>query len=553
MQKTGFLASAAQFMFGGWGGSPYDAGRSDRTETAGWHRNRVHAGSVFQGSDPVATRAEDEDRNNPWVNGALDRDWESVVGAGLQPYPTPQYRLLGKDFEWSLEWSRLYRDLWRQWADDPLHRTDAMMRESFGRLEAKARLNFRRVGEVLLEIRRDERGAPCPINILLIDPARLANPTAKGETDPKYRGGIEYEGNVPVAAWIRPFHPTDTRQDKGINEPVRVPFRSATGLPNLLHISYTRFIEQVRGASPMAASMIAMKMLSSAESDVANRVKLEAKMGVFIQTDATIEDVADVVAPGSVNQFKENAFSKVLDWRNDNPIAALKGLFVRRLIGTEKPIFMPPVSPGDGFEIYRKGQLAQAASSTGLSAPEMSQNYEGINLSTMRAIRDQRWRIIELERTFWSQQFSQPINLAVMEHYVSTGALKIPGGPANFYKKLAAVTNTNWIGPDRGTIDAEKEARADSLNAAAYRESPYDTIIAKGRDPDEIMDQAAAFRRSLEKRKLPPPDYNTKGTTPGSDESGGGDGATGNPADGDKDGIPNEAAKKKAKQKGADQ
>jgi lambda family phage portal protein len=547
MARSGLLASISNWFGGGAG---YDAAGSDRPETAGWQRNRKHVASSLNlaGSDPIAARAEDEDRNNPWVNGALDRDWESVVGAGLQPWPTPMYRLLGKGVEWSIDWSRLYRDLYRQWAEDPLHRADALMRESYGKLEAKARLNFRRGGEVLVEIRRDKRGAACPINLLLIDPARLDNPTLKGNNDPNYRGGIEYQGNVPVAAWIRPFHPDDKRIDKGMNEPIRVPFRSKTGMPKLLFISYTRFIEQVRGVSPMASSMIAMKMLASAESDVANRVKLEAQMGVFVQSDATTEEVAEMIAPGS-EDGEESALATVMNFRQKNPIKALQGLFVRHLVGKETVKFMPPVTPGDGFVEFRKGQLSQAAASQGLSLPEMSQNYDGINLSNMRAIRDSRWRIIELERLFWAQQFSQPINLCIMEHYVSTGEIKIPGGPKNFYKKLAATTNTTWIGPDRGTIDAEKEARADSLNAAAYRVSPYESIISKGRDPDEILDQTAAFHREIEKRKLPMPDYNTKGSSgaEGDSESGGG---ASSPNDGDGDGVLNEADKKKAKPKG---
>lgn len=540
---AGFLSS----FFGGWFGNGYDAGRYDRPETAAWQKPLYHAGSALSGSDALQRRAEDEDRNNPWVSGALDRDWESVVGAGLQPWPTPQYRLLGRDVDWSIDWSRLYRDLWRQWADDPLWRCDAMMRESYGRLEAKARLNFRRVGEVLIEIRRDERGATCPINLLLIDPARLCNPTGTADTDSKYRGGIEYSGNVPVAAWLRPHHPSDTRIDKSLNEPVRVPFRSATGLPNLLHISHTRFIEQVRGVSPMAASMIAMKMLASAEADVANRVKLEAQMGAFIKSPGTVEDLADMVAPGS-DAATANALGDYVDYREKNPIKAVTNWFMRVLLPDEDVKFMPPVTPGDGFALYRRGQLAQAASDLGMSLPEISQDYDGINLSNMRAIRDARWRIIELERLFWAQQFSQPINLCVMEHYVASGELKIPGGPSNLYRKLAAVTNTTWVGPSRGTIDAEKEARADSLNAAAYRVSPYENIIASGRDPDEILDQAAAFYREVDARGLPRPDYNTKNSS-ASEEGGSGNNGGSNPEDGDGDGVVNEAEKKKSRQK----
>lgn len=547
--KPGLFATTARTMFGWFGGSDYDAGRYDKPETAGWHRPRQHAESVFgAANDAISGRAESEDRNNAWINGALDRDWERVTGSGLQLWPTPIYRLLGRDVDWSLQWSQLYRDLWRTWSEDPLFRCDALMRESFGKIEAKARLNFRRGGEILVEIRRNERGAACPVNIMLIDPARLANPMGKGETDPNFQNGIEYAGGVPVAAWIKPRHPAAKVVDMGLNEPVRVPFRSTTGLPNLLFISHTRFVEQVRGVSPMASSLIVGKMLDSYEADIANRAKLEAQMGAFIQSPGTVEDLAEAIAPGSGNSA-DNALTKYVDFRETNPIKAIGSLFMRMLVPDEKVTFMPPVTPGDNFAEYRRAQLAKAAAATGLSYPEISQDHAGINLSNMRAIENMRQRIVELERIFWSQQFNQPINLAVMEHYVASGALKIPGGPINFYRKMAAITNATWIGPDRGVMDAEKEARAHSLNAAAYRESPYEAIIAKRREPSEILDQAAAFYRELQKRGLPPPDYNTKGQTQAAGEDGGDGGDGGDPQDGDKDGVANEAEKKKAKPK----
>jgi len=537
--------SLGSYFLGRDGG--YDAGRYDRPETAGWTRRRQHAESTFRAaSDTITGRTEDEDRNNAWINGALDRDWERVVGSGLQPWPTPIYRVLGKDVDWSLKWSQQYRDLYRLWAEDPLFRCDALMRESFGRLEAKARLNFRRGGEVLVEIRRDERGATCPVNILLIDPARLENPMGKGENDPNFRNGIEYSKGVPVAAWIRPRHPASTALGPDTNQPERVPFRSATGLPNLLLISYTRFIEQVRGISPMAPSLIVSKMLDSYEGDIANRAKLEAQMGAFIKSPGTPEDLAEALAPTGASD--DNPLANYVDYRSNNPIKAIGNLFMRMLLPDEDVKFMPPVTPGDNYAELRRSHLSKVAASTGQSYPEISQDHAGINLSNMRAIENMRHRIVEIEREFWSQQFNQPINLAVMEHYVSTGDLKIPGGPVNFYRKMAAVTNTTWIGPDRGVVDAEKEARAHSLNAAAYRESPYEAIIARRREPSEIMDQAAAFYRELNERGLPPPDYNTKGQTTTSDGEDG-SAAVGNPQDGDKDGVPNEAAKKKAKAK----
>lgn len=298
----------------------------------------------------------------------------------------------------------------------------------------------------------------------------------------------------------------------------------------------------------MAPSLIVSKMLDSFETDIANRAKLEAQMGAFIKGPGTPEDLAEAIAPSGGPEGQNNALAAYVDYRETNPIKAIGNFFMRMLLPDEDVKFMPPVTPGDNFAEFRRAQLSKVAASTGQSYPEVSQDHAGINLSNMRAIENMRHRIVEIERQFWSQQFNQPINLAVMEHYVASGDLKIPGGPINFYRKMAAVTNTTWIGPDRGVVDAEKEARAHSLNAAAYRESPYEAMIARGREPSEIMDQAAAFYRELAERGLPPPDYNTKGQTATAD---GEDAAVtgGDPADGDKDGVPNEAAKKKAKVK----
>jgi capsid protein len=128
------------------------------------------------------------------------------------------------------------------------------------------------------------------------------------------------------------------------------------------------------------------------------------------------------------------------------------------------------------------------------------------------------------------------------------GKLIIPGGPSKFYDEITAITKARWIGPSRGTVDPLKEANARNIDEAALRKSPQEHILEDGGDYIEILDEIKEFRDGVDERKLSPPNYNVKADTSGdsAESEGGGD----NSADGDNDGIPNEAEKKKAKPKG---
>jgi lambda family phage portal protein len=531
--------------FAGFGGSAYAAGRYDMPETAGWHKQQRHAESGWSdGNDAIAGRAEDSDRNNSWINGGLDRDVEATVGTGLKLYPTPLYAAFNKDYEWGAKWGEAVLAQYRVWAEDPLKRCDANMRMSLGELERLAYLNYKRTGEVLFEIRKNDRGSTNPTNIMLIDPKRIENPTGSMLNNPKIRNGIEYQGTVPVAAWVRPFHPDDTRSDKGLNEPVRVAFRTSTGTPKLVLISNTRFIEQVRGVSPLAGSLTVSKNLDSYEKDVANRAKLEIQMGAYIKSPGSSDDVSEAIAPGS-GLGQENSYASYLDWRNKNPVKSVAGLFIRHLFRDEDIVFTPPQTPGNNYPILRKSELSKMSSQMGLSYPELSQDHEGINLSNARAIDNRRYKTVLQNREIWSRQFNMAIYIAWMEEEVAAGGVKIPGGPVKFYTHLSAVTNSNWVGPGKGTIDPMKEENGRNLKEAANRGSPIQHILEENRYPSEVWDEIAYSRGQMESRNLSSPDYNTKGQP--SDGEDGGTGPTGNPADGDKDGIPNEADKKKAK------
>ena len=132
------------------------------------------------------------------------------------------------------------------------------------------------------------------------------------------------------------------------------------------------------------------------------------------------------------------------------------------------------------------------------------------------------------------------IHVRWMEWEVAMGHIKLPGGPSKFYTRMAAITNTTWFGPNRGTIDGLKESGARNLERAGNRVSSIRLMLEDGFYPSEVWDQIAYEQSELKRRGLPEPDLNTKGgASEGEDSAGGGDAA-----DRDGDGIANEAAKK---------
>lgn len=556
MVSMGDLLNTAGRKLGAWssfggGGRAFDAGRDDIQEMSGWNPPRAHMDDVYAASGrDIVERAEDLDRNSGWITGAIDRTVESVIGNGLQLWPTPIYDLLSKDMAWSALWARRTRARYRVWAEDPMWRADAQMRFSIGTMTKLAYLNFRRGGEVLAEIRKDERGSTNRTNILLIDPKRLKNPKGIADSDERIRNGIERgPTGIPLAAHILKRHPDDPSPTFDRLETERVPFRNTTGTPKLIHVINPRYIEQSRGFSQLVESMLPAKMLERYDRAEINAALLNAVMAFFIKSPGTPEDVAEMLAP-SGDISANNATAEYVKYRKDTPLRQIGDAFIRHLLPDEDVVSVQPTHPNSNYPEFQKAHLSKIAVANGLSYAQLSGRWDDINYSSARAMLNEVWRRVEQERDYFANHFMTPIYLAWLEEEIANGEIKMPGGPAKFYPNLSAISNCTWMGPSRGTVDPLKEANARNLEEASMRKSPIEHILEDGRDPYEVLDQIAHFRKELEVRDLEAPDYNTKG---GAAEGDAGSGGAGNPDDADNDGIPNENQKKKPAQRGSGQ
>lgn len=539
------LASGSPRLFGWMGGyGARDAARHDIHELRGWNPPlRFAQANHSYEWDTITARSRDLDDNNAWVNGGLDRRTESVIGVNIRLSAQPRHELLGRDYDWRMKWTADVEARFVVWANDIERRCDARQQLSLGAMARLAYLSYMRDGEALAEIRDNQRGLANTTNVLLLEPERLSTPPghAHGE-GPALRNGIAMDTNgAPVGYWIRSGHPSDPSPGRLPERWDFVAARGSTGRAKVIHVYSPRRVEQNRGISRLAEAMVPAKMLDRVDRAEVSAALKSALFSLFIKSPGSTDDLQAALAPtgdAAVDPWIE----AYVDYRTQNPVQ-IDGANITHLLPEEDLVTPERSSPNGNYPDFAQLVLQKIASSVGISYPQLTQDYAGINYSSARALFNEVWRSFLEDRRFFTQAFLTPIYAAWLEVEVANGTIKVPGGPANFYRKKTELCMAEWIGPGRGSVDPLKEANADNLDAAAGRKSTVEAILERGRDPSDVLSEEHWFLMERQRRGLPPVNHNTK-----PQEGSGGEGdAAGTEDDRDADGIPNEGDRKNRK------
>lgn len=539
---SGFSRSA---FFGGRGGG-YEAGRHDVTELNGWTGDFGGPNQVgtYEGETIVA-RARDSDKNNPWVNGGLDRRVESVIGKNIRLLAQPEYMALGLDFKWRTEFQQVVQSQFKVWANDIDRRNDARRQLSFGAQMGLAFLHYTRDGEVAAEIRMTDRGSRFKTNVLLVDCDRISNPDGKSESPTLTRGVEKDESGAPIAYYVRKRHPNDNVGGLDINDWTRIPaYTRRTGRTKFVHVFSPRRIDQSRGVSRLAEAMVTLKMIDRVDRAAVDAALLSAKLSFFIKSPNSADDLAALIAPGGESDATA-VYAEYIKQRTKNPLRMGPGISIGQLIGGEDIVTPAPNHPNANYGEFQKLFLQKLASSLGVSYPQLTQDWAGINYSSARALLNEMWRSYLEERRYFTQHFLTPIYAAWMEEAVANGAIVLPesiGGATGFYRFKTELTMCEWLGPSRGSVDPLKEANANNLDTAAGRTSAVESALERGRDVRDIALEQKYYFDLLEELGLPLPNLNVKPGDDGSD-GGGEDGKGGTADDRDGDGEANEEEK----------
>lgn len=531
-----------------YGNARRDAGRNDIPEVAGWNPPPGFSGSDSWGErDAILGRARDLDKNNAWINGGLDRRVESVMGGAIRLSAQPAHELLNRNYEWRMKWTADVQARFKVWANDIQRRCDARQMLTFGQIARLAYLTYIRDGECVAEVRDNARGLTNTTNILLFEPERISVPEDRGLTEgPRLRSGIAFDENgAATGYWIRKRHPADRTPDLEGNRWTFVERFGPTGRAKIVHVFNPRYAEQNRGVSRLAEAMVPAKMLDRVDRAEVQAALKSAILSFFIKSPGTADELEQALAPTGDDSGQLKWLNDYLAYRNKSPVR-MDAASIVHLLPDEDVVSPESTHPNSNYPDFARFVLQKVAGALGISYPQLSQDWSGINYSSARALLNELWRSFLEDRQFFTQAFCSPIYAAWLEVEVAAGEVKVPGGPVNFYRAKTAICMAEWIGPGRGSVDPLKEANSDNLDIAAGRKSTVEAILERGRDPVDVMAEEDWYLKERQARGLSPVNHNVKADAADGDEGESGQGGTEDDRDGD--GKPNEGQKRKQKQ-----
>lgn len=503
-----------------YGSGRRDAARNDLPELNGWTPPPGFAGSSSYGErDAILGRARDLDKNNAWINGGLDRRVESVIGGSIRLAAQPEITVLNRDFDWRMKWTAKTEARFKVWGKDIERRCDARKMLTFGQITKLAYLTYIRDGECAAEIRDDKRGLTNTTNVLLFEAERISTPPMlKVQEGPLLRNGIAFDQNgAAIGYHVASRHPADSAGRKGIDRWDYISRFGKTGRAKLVHVFSPRFAEQNRGISRLAEAMVPAKMLDRVDRAEVQAALKSAILSFFIRSPGSTADLQAALAPTGNDNELDAWVDQYLDYRTKSPVRMDAAQIVHLL--PEEDVVTPDAShPNSNYPQFARFVLQKVAASLGISYPQLSQDWSGINYSSARALLNELWRSFLEDREFFTQQFCTPIYAAWLEVEVANDDIKVPGGPANFYRNKTAICMAEWVGPGRGSVDPLKEANADNLDTAAGRKSTVEAILERGRYPADVLSEEAWYLGARKEHGLDAPNHNVKAAPTGAED-----------------------------------
>lgn len=466
------LESTGYARLSGLGGGAYTAGGYSSQELALWHPSLQSADSeIGPARDKIVSRARDLRRNNGWADGGVEKRVDAVVGANTWLRAKPDFAAMGLSAEWADEFATRVESLFRTWANSSRFLCDVERHHHFGGLVRLAYQHYVLDGEATAPIMwLDDRGGMFSTSVLVLDPDRLSTPD--GKTDDQFmRMGVELDQyGAAVAYHCRNSHLNDIRTDYAASGFTRIPRETNTGRPLFVHVFDKKRAHQRRGLGRFTSVMSRMKMLDRYDSTELQAAITNAIFGLYAKTSRSSDEVRDSMAPAGDDTDFTNAEANDLARADFYTKADLtfEGVRIAVVPTGDEIATVAAQRPATNFKAFQRTVLNSVAAALGISGEQLSNDWAGINYSSARTLLNEIWRGLNADRRMFTQSFCTPIYAAWLEEAVARELVEIPGGKVMFYLWRDALTQCDWVGPGRGTIDPLKEANAGQLNRAGF-------------------------------------------------------------------------------------
>ncbi len=440
----------------------------------------------------LSDRARHLVRNEATAGTAVRKSVGMGVGSGWTLQSRPDAYGLGIDKKAARDLGKQIERAFKCWADDPRKYGDATRHHNFGGQLRTLWGEWKTVNDVFVVMRYRRNSPACfKTAVQIVDGARVSNPS--GQPDDQFlRDGITLDAYGAATGFhLRRGHPGDFAG--GIDHMMwdLVPREDAIGRPVGIHGFRQQRAEETRGVTLFAPLIEHFVMHGKHHRAEIQSALLNAVMGAFVKSGFDPVAIAEILGTGGSHGDSLTGIQDARMQIYDAHPVEFDGIRVPILAPGDDFSLNTAPRTASSFQVFNKILNQLLAASLGLAEGQVSGDYTGLNYSTLRGAYNEVYNEVFVDRADFGDQIVKPVFLCVLEEAIETEQIILPPGCADLWDEPAAWTKSNWIGPARGHIDPEKEAKGDILSIEARLTSRTRIAAARGIDLEELVAEQA--------------------------------------------------------------
>jgi lambda family phage portal protein len=534
--ESGVSVTGPTTQHAGMGGAYEGAERMGR-ELASWNPVIKPADGEMTARDKMTADARGRDlvRNSGLMQGATSIHKDSIVGSLFRLNAKPNYKLLGLDKQWAVEFAAEAEAKFLMYAESQDNWLDAARMNGLTMQVRLAIAGFFAVGEVLstVEWLRDA-GRPFNTAFQMIDPDRLSNPYDTDDSATLRRGVERNQYGAPQAYHIRMAHPNDQTAFMDTYRWKRVPIRKPWGRLQVIHLIEQNRPDQTRGVAEMVSVLKEMRMTKKFHEITLQNAIVGASFAATIESDLPPDQAFDSIGAhdGSIAKlgYASQLLQAIAAYTSGARNLEIDGVKIPHLFPGTKLNIQRPGSIGGVGEGFEQSLLRYVASALGLSYEQFSRDYTKTNYSSARASMNETWKYMQSRKKVVADRYAGHVYSLWLEEAINKGQItSLPRG-FDYYagQNKDAISASMWIGASRGQIDELKETQAAVMRIKAGL-STYEIEASRlGFDFRDLFEQQASEKEQMEELGLSFNADPTKDGTLSSQRGGNEDNANGN-------------------------
>ncbi len=460
----------------------YAAAKSSNTSGIPNHNNSTQNDEFDVSWDVVVQRTSGLIRDFPVFAGAVANREAFVVAGGIKP----QVIIESKDGKIDKKTSQKVEEAFMSWANDPAKcSTDGRL--NFWQMQALSERQECEFGEYLFAENISRKGE---YTLSPIEPLSLSDPglfkVGKTNNGNTLWRGIEY---AQKTGKIKAYHFTKASE---ANTFVQDTFR--VDADQIIHSFKTLRPGQLRGMSPFASAVLSAYALRDYETAEMDAQKMASKWMAF------------VTAPPSGN-FSQNFAGNIEENQlYGKYVEAIDNATIQYLKNGEQVTMNTAQRTSGAFSDFNEIVIRRLSAAIQLPYELLSQNYSGLNFTTLRAVRNDFKQSL---RPIWERKISH-LCLRVFKKWlkmeVLSGRIDLPG----YFQDPTRYEKVSWITPSLENIDPKKEFEADLLKVRAGAKSMQEVIKEMGGDPEKTIKDLVSWKEQLEEVDLVLPELSSQ-------------------------------------------